>query len=60
MSTKTLAIAPSQLTVLVRLCGRNRIRVAQSLRTDEQGRMWATIKGIHRTRERLVLAISAA
>jgi len=45
-------------TVLVRMCGRNRRRIAHSLRTDEQGRLWATVVGCGRERERLVLAIA--
>lgn len=59
MTTKTLAVAPSALTVVVRLCGRNRVRVAQSVRTDDQGRLWATVAGCGRVRERLVLAVTA-
>ena len=56
MTKNTLPVAA--LTVYVRMCGRNRKRIAKSLRTDEQGRVWATVQGCHRTRERLVLAIA--
>lgn len=60
MSTKTLAVPAVSFTVLVRMCGRNRVRIAHALRTDDQGRVWATVAGCGRSRERLVLAITAA
>ena len=59
MNTKPFAQPSIMLSVVVRMCGRNRVRLAQAIRTDEQGRMWATVAGCGRKRERLVLAIAA-
>lgn len=60
MNTKPFAQPAIVLSVVIRMCGRNRVRIAQSIRTDEQGRMWATVAGCGRKRERLVLAVTAA
>lgn len=46
------------LTVMVYLGGRTRLRVAKSLSTDKEGRLWATVAGLGRARKRLVLAFA--
>jgi hypothetical protein len=58
MTTTNFAMPAAAVTVLVYLGGRTRVRVAKSLSTDKEGRLWATVAGLGRARKRLVLAFA--